>query len=110
MGLHVHPWNAKWLISVDASRSFNRILKSLYQITEQMPLFSWKRVVETCFPYENDGRRKIFPVKKKKNRSIRMTRIGRRRRNEIRSVSLDSTVINHRFRIRKPRVHPGLND
>lgn len=43
MGLHVHPWNAKWLISVDASRPFNRILKSLYQITEQMPLFSWKR-------------------------------------------------------------------
>lgn len=46
MGLHVHPWNAKWLISVDASRPFNRILKSLYQITEQIPLFSWKRVVE----------------------------------------------------------------
>lgn len=57
-----------------------------------------------------DRKKNFLFVEKKTARLERIVdRAKAKKRDSIRFARFDS-VINHRFRIRKPRVHPGLND
>lgn len=64
MGLHVHPWNAKWLISVDASRPFNRIPEISLpnnRTNASFQLETGRRTTKRVFPMKMMAEEKFFP-------------------------------------------------